>query len=128
MFTPFPSRCAGEDQLASLHQVLLAAIRHMPRRDLIQIVSRRLARRGMDVAQQGYWLAAGCFVAPEECLPRLVDFLSGEGETRVLHVVDFLVPDTSPLPNQDWPTGHLAGLVRAVGAKLHSPWDDPRAT
>ena len=124
MFTPFPSRCAGEDQLASLRQVLLAAIRHMPRRDLIQLISRRLARRGMDVAQRGYWLAAGCFVAPEECLPRLVDFLSGDGETRVLHVVDFLVPDTTPLPNQDWPTAHLAELVRAVGARLHSPWDD----
>ena len=124
MFTPFPSRCAGEDQLASLRPVLLAAIRHMPRRDLIQLVSRRLARRGMDMAQRGYWLVAGGFVAPEEYLPRLVDFLSGDGETRGRHVVDFLVPDTTPLPNQDWPTAHLAGLVGAVGAKLHSPWDE----
>ena len=124
MFTPFPSRCAGEDQLASLRPVLLAAIRHMPHRDLTEVVSRRLARRGMDVAQRGYWLAAGGFVAPEDCLPRLVDFLSREGETRGRHVVDFLVPDATPLPNQDWPTAHLAGLVGAVGAKLHSPWDD----
>lgn len=124
MFTPFPSRCAGEDQLASLRQVLLAAIRYMPDHDMAELVSRRLARRGMDVAQRGYWLAAGSFVAPEEVLPRLIDFLSGEGETRALHVVDFLVPDTRPLPNQDWPTGHLAGLVRSVGVKLHSPWDD----
>ena len=124
MFTPFPSRCAGEDQLASLRQVLPAAIRYMPHRDLTELVSRRLARRGMDVAQRVYWLAAGSFVAPEKFLPRLIDFLSGEGETTILHVVDFLVPDTTPLPNQDWPTGHLAGLVRAVGARLHSPWDD----
>ena len=124
MFTPFPSRCAGEDQLASLRQVLLAAIRYMPHRDLAELVSRRLARRGLDVAQRGYWLAGGSFVVPEDFLPRLIDFLSGKGETSVLHVVDFLVPDTKPLPNQDWPTAHLAGLVRAVGAKLHSPWDD----
>lgn len=124
MFTPFPSRCAGENQLASLRQVLLAAIRYMPHRELAELVSRRLARRGMDVAQRGYWLAAGSFVAPKEFLPRLIDFLSGEGETTILHVVDFLVPDTRPLPNQDWATGQLAELVSAVGAKLHSPWDD----
>ena len=124
MFTPFPSRCAGEDQLASLRQVLLAAIRYMPHRDLAELVSRRVARRGMDVAQRAYWLAAGSFVAPEEWVPRLIGFLSGEGEARVLHVVDFLVPDRTPLPNQDWPAAHLAGLVRAVGAELHSPWDD----
>ena len=124
MFTPFPSRCAGEDQLAALRQVLLAAIKYMPVRELAEVVSRRLARSGMDVAQRAYWLAAGGFVAPDECLPRLIDFVSEEGETRVHHAVDFLVPDTQPLPNQEWPTAHLAGLVRAVGAKLHSPWDD----
>ena len=124
MFTPFPSRCAGEDQLAALRQVLLAVIKYMPIRELAEVVSRRLARSGMDVAQQAYWLAAGGFVAPDEWLPRLIEFLSVKEETRVHHVVDFLVPDTQPLPNQDWPTAHLAGLVRAVGAKLHSPWDD----
>ena len=124
MFTPFPSRCAGEDQRAALRQVLLAAIQYMPVGELAEVVFRRLARSRMDVAQRAYWLAAGSFVAPEECLPRLIDFLSEEGETRVHHAVDFLVPDTQPLPNQDWPTAHLAGLVRAVGGKLHSPWDD----
>ena len=124
MFTPFPSRCAGEDQLAALRQVLLAAIRYMPVRELAELVSKRLARSGMDVAQRVYWLAAGGFVAPDEWLPRLIEFLSEEGETRVHHVVDFLVPETQPLANQDWATAHLAGLVRAVGAKLHSPWDD----
>ena len=124
MFTPFPSRCAGEEQLAALRQVLLAAIRYMPVRELAEVVSRRLARSGMDVAQRAYWLAAGGFVAPDEWLPRLIEFLSVKEETRVHHVVDFLVPDTQPLANQDWATAHLAGLVRAVGAKLHSPWDD----
>ena len=124
MFTPFPSRCAGVDQRASLRQVLLAAIRYMPHRKLNELVSKRLARSGMDLAQQGYWLAAGSFVAPEECLPRLIDFLSRDGEKRVLHVVDFLAPSRRPLPNQDWETVHLTGLVRAVGTKLHSPWDD----
>ncbi len=124
MVTPFPNHCAGDAQLAALHQILLAAIRHMPDRELTELVSGRLARSEMDVAQRVYWLAAGSFVAPDECLPRLVDFLSVKEEARVHHVVDFLVPGTKPLPGQEWPTAHLTGLVRAVGAKLHSPWDD----
>lgn len=124
MFAPFPTRCAGENHLAALHQLLLAAIRYMPSRELAELVSKRLARRGMDVAQRTYWLAAGGFVAPDEWLPRLIDFLSVKEETRVLHAVDFLVPRTRPLPNREWSTAHLAGLIRAVGAKMHSPWDD----
>ena len=124
LITPFPSHCAGDAQLTALRQVLLAAIRHLPDRELKELVSRRLARSEMDVTQRVYWLAAGSFVAPEECLPRLIDFLSVKEEARVHHLVDFLVPETKPLPNQEWPTAHLTGLVRAVGAKLHSPWDD----
>lgn len=124
LITPFPSHCAGDAQLTALRQVLLAAIRHMPDDELTDLVSTRLARREMDVGQRVYWLAAGSFVAPDECLPRLIDFLSVKEEARVHHLVDFLVPETRPLPNQEWPTAHLTGLVRAVGAKLHSPWDD----
>ncbi|MCY3809374.1 MAG: hypothetical protein OXG58_08135 [Gemmatimonadetes bacterium] len=124
MLTPFPTRCAGEGQLSALRQVLLAAIRYMPDHELAGLVSKRLARSGMDVAQQAYWLAAGGLVAPAEYLPGLLDFLLAEGEARVGHVVDFLVPDLKPLPNQEWSTAHLAGLIRAVGSKLHSPRDD----
>ena len=124
LVTPFPSHCAGDAQLTALHQVLFAAIRHMPDRELTELVSRRLARSEMDVAQRIYWLAAGSFVAPDEYLPRLIDSVSAEGEARVHHLVDFLMPETKPLPNQEWTTAHLAGLVRAVGARLHSPWDD----
>ena len=126
MFTPFPSRCAGEAQLAALRQVLLAAIKYMQPDELRQLVQRRLARSKMDGGQRAQWLAAGMFVAPSECLPKLIDFVSAEGEQGVHQVVDLLVPDADrkPLPNQEWPTAHLAALVKAVGEKIYSPWDD----
>ena len=124
MVTAFPSSCAGGAQLALLHQVLLAAIRYMPAEELAGLTSKRLDRSGLDLAQQAYWLAAGSLVAPDEHLPHLIDFLMDEKEVRVRHVVDFLVPDREPLPNQEWPTRHLVGLVRAIGSRLHSPWDD----
>ena len=126
MFTPFPSRCAGEPQLAALRQVLLAAIKYMQPDELRELVQRRLARSKMDGGQRAQWLAAGMFVAPSECLPKLIDFVSAEGEQGVHQVVDLLVPDADrkPLPNQEWPTAHLAALVKAVGEKIYSPWDD----
>ena len=124
MFSAFPNHCAGEAQLTALHQALLTAIRHMPNRELTELVSGRLGRREMDVAQRIYWLAAGSLAAPDEFLPRLIDRLSVKEQARARHLVGFLVPETEPLPNQEWASGHLAGLIRAVGSKLHSPWDD----
>ncbi|MDE2752517.1 MAG: hypothetical protein OXI83_08085, partial [Gemmatimonadota bacterium] len=124
MFTPFPSNCAGEEQLAALRQVLLAALKYMQPAELRELVRKRLARRVMDAAQRVQWLAAGALVAPGECLPKLVDYLSGGEEQRVLHLIDFLVPDRVPLPGEDWPTAHLAALIKAVGGKLYSPLDD----
>ena len=126
MFTPFPSRCAGEAQRAALRQVLLAAIKYMQPDELRELVQRRLARSKMDGGQRAQWLAAGMFVAPSGCLPKLIDFVSAEGEQGVHQVVDLLVPDADrkPLPNQEWPTAHLAALVKAVGEKIYSPWDD----
>ena len=125
MFTPFPSNCAGEEQLAALRQVLLAALKYMQPAELRELVRKRLARRVMDAAQRVQWLAAGALVAPCECVPKLVDYVSSGEEQRLLHLIDFLVPDRVPLPGQDWPTAHLAALIKAVGGKLYSPLDDP---
>lgn len=123
MFTPFPSRCARGPQLEILRQVLWAARRHMCAAALCELVRRRLDLTAMDTGQHVQWLAAGALASPEEFLPKLVNFLSEEGETRVLHLVDFLVPDTDPLPNQEWPTAHLATLIGAVCRWIRPPSD-----
>ena len=120
MFTPFPSRCAGEAQLAALRQVLLAAIKYMQPDELRELVQRRLARSKMDGGQRAQWLAAGLFVAPSECVPKLIDFVSGEGEQGVHQVVSISWYRTRirrPLPNQEWPTAHLAALDQGCGGE-----------
>lgn len=121
MFTPFPSRCSAI-QLETLRQVLWAALRHMCSAALRELVRRRLARKGMDIGQRAQWLATGALIIPDEMLPKLVDFLSAKGETksphlerRVHHLVDFFVSVSDSLPNQGWPTVHLAALIGAVG-------------
>ena len=129
MFTPFPSRCT-KIQLEVLRQVLWAALRHMCSAALRELVRRRLARKGMDIGQRAQWLATGALTVPDEVLPKLVDFLSEEGETRsshleqrVHHLVDFLVSVSHPRSNQAWPTVHLAALVRVVGRRVRPSSD-----
>ena len=124
MFTPFPTNCAGQGQLVALRQVLLAALKYMRPVELHELVQKRLARRGMDAAQRVQWLATGALVAPDECLPKLVDYVSNGEEQRLLHLIDFLVPDRKPLPGQEWPSVQLAALVKAAGRKLYSPLSD----
>ncbi len=121
MFTPFPSRCSAI-QLEILRPVLWAARRYMCSAALRELVRRRLARKGMDIGQRVQWLATGALTIPDEVLPKLVDFLSEKGKTRsrhleqrVHHLVDCLVQDREPFPNQEWPTTHLAALIGAVG-------------
>ena len=124
MFTPFPTNCAGEGQLAALRQVLLAALKYMRPSEIHELVQKRLVRRGMDAAQRVQWLATGALVAPDDCLPKLVEYVSGGEEQRLLHLIDFLVPDRKPLPGQEWPGVQLAALIKTVGQKLYSPLDD----
>lgn len=122
MFTPFPS-CCTESQIDSLRPTLWAAINHMPASELAELVRRRLARRGVDGHQRILWLAVGAIINPDARVPELADFVSRGGEHAVRHLVYFLVPDVKALPTRDWPTSGLAALVRAVGAKMRSPWD-----
>ena len=133
MFTPFPSRCSAI-QLETLRQILWAALCHMCSAALRELVRKRLARKGMDTGQRVQWLAVGALTIPEEVLPQLVGFLSDEGETRSHHLeqrahylVNFLVVDREPFSNREWPTAHLAPLIRAVGrwVRPHSAtWQD----
>lgn len=125
MFTPFPS-CCTEPQVVPLRLVLWTALKYMPSDDLRRLVRRRLLRKGMDSAQRACWLGAGLFVERESLLPALVDFVSGgrDSEGKAGALVNFLVPKRKPLGDQEWPTAELIALVRAVGARLSSPWDE----
>lgn len=129
MFTPFPS-CCTEPQVVSLRLVLWTALKYMPPDDLRRMVQRRLLRKGMDSAQRACWLGAGLFVERDACLPALVDFVSKgrDREGKAGDLVDFLVPDREPLGDREWPTAELIALVRAVGARLSSPWDEGRGS
>ena len=123
LFTVFPSRCSAP-QCEALRVALWAALetKTMSAASLRELVLKRLERRGMDVAQRAQWLSAGLFVAREQCLPALTDFLASGGGGRVLHSVDFLVSRDrrmrSRLPVEEWDADELAALIRAFGSRL----------
>ena len=58
----FPIRCSLK-QVDSLDCLLWAAIQHADRRELQELIGRKLSRKSMNVAQRVHWLAAGftCF-------------------------------------------------------------------
>ncbi len=123
MFSVFPTRCSGP-QSESLRLVLWTALgtSGMPADELRDLVLRRLLRSGMDVAQRAQWLCAGLFVAKDNCLPSLVDFLATGGDARARHVVDFFVSHDrrrrASLSLDDWHADELARLIQALGGRL----------
>ena len=54
----FPVR-GKVDQLTILQRLIFAALRHIDKNLLLQIVERKLTLRSMDVAQRMYWLCGG---------------------------------------------------------------------
>ncbi len=123
LFAAFPSRCSAP-QREALRVALWAALetRNMSAAALRELVLRRLARRGMDVAQQAQWLCAGLFVARQQCLSELTGFLASGSDVRVRHALDFLISDDRRMrhrvPVEDWDADDLAALIRLFGSRL----------
>ena len=123
LFTVFPSRCSGP-QCKALRVALWAALatRNMSAAALRKLVLKRLERRGMDVAQRAQWLSAGLFVARQQCLPELTDFLSSGSDVRVRHAADFFVSHDRRMririPAEAWEADELATLIRVFGSRL----------
>ena len=123
LFSVFPSRCTAP-QCEALRVTLWAALepRNMSAAALRKLVLQRLARRGMDVAQQAQWLCAGLFVARQQCLSKLTGFFASGSNVRVRHALDFLVSHDERMCHgvavEDWNADDLAALVRLFGSRL----------
>ncbi len=120
----FPTRCS-RTQVSALHALLWAALVHVPREEFADRLRRRVAVRGMDVAQRAVWLGAGLIASAREFTPEAVSFVEEGREPRARHILRFLVPGwlrepAIPEPWVEWHTADIAALVRALGC-----WFDP---
>lgn len=121
----FPTRCS-RTQVSALHALLWAALVHVPREEFADRLRRRVAARGMDVAQRAVWLAAGLIASAREFTPAAVSFVEKGREPRARHILRFLVPGwlrepAIPEPWAEWDTADIAALVRALGS-WYDPW------
>ena len=111
----FPTRCKLK-QLESLHDVLKAAIQHVDRRSLQELIDTKLSRKSMNAAQRVYWLAVGILVAPGEYRDQLRDFAQAR-EDRIRHLMAFYYHGVSERPVTDDLRGPaLELLIRLVGS------------
>lgn len=121
----FPTRCS-RTQVSALHALLWAALVHVPREEFEDRLRRRVAARGMDVAQRAVWLGAGLMASAREFTPAVVSFVEKGREPRARHILRFLVPGwlrepAIPEPWVEWDTADIAALVRALGS-WYDPW------
>jgi len=115
----FPVRCT-RPQISALRRLLWASVRYMPD-DLASRVATKLARSGMDVAQQALWLGAGMLASPARYLATTMEFIGKGSPVRAQHLMSFVVPDDLPSFPMEWSTEHLATAIRGVGARVN-PW------
>ncbi len=126
MFNVFPTRC-NAPQLESLRVVLWSTLlaHGTSAEELRKITLKRLQRKSMDIGQRALWLCTGLFVARDHCLPRLIDFLAGKDESRLHHVLGFLVRDSqtqSILQNlNEWRTEDISRLIQELGRRVQLP-------
>ncbi|MCY4171547.1 MAG: hypothetical protein OXF08_08130 [Bacteroidetes bacterium] len=127
MFTVFPSRCSAR-KLESLRVVLWSAIVNngLAVRELNKMISRRLKRKKMDLGQQAQWLSAGLFADSKVYLPRLSEYLSTAEESRLRHVVDFLIPEGQYKRIifhrlSGWNPKHLCQIIQVLVRGVHPP-------
>lgn len=87
----FPTRCRTT-QIETLERLLTAAIRHVDRSSLQNLVEGKLSRTSMNVAQRARWLAAGLIILPGKYIDRIESFIgTGRGRgSRVYHLMALL--------------------------------------
>lgn len=121
----FPTRCS-RTQVSALYALLWAALAHVPPNEFAERIRRRVAAKGMDVAQRAVWLGAGLIVSPREYRPVVEDFVARGQEPRARHILRFLVPARHREPAiaepwVGWDTADIAALVKALGS-WYDPW------
>lgn len=110
----FPLRCKVR-QLRVLDYLLHTGLRHIGGRRYRDLITERLSRASMSVAQRVHWLAMGVVIAPDVYLDRLQEFVQPR-ETRITHLVDFLDHAGPTINDLSVPT--LTYLIDLLGSTV----------
>ena len=105
----FPVRCRSQ-QLATLDELLWAALRHADRASFQELVERKLSRKSMNVSQRVHWLSAGLMLSPEKYRQPLEDFVTGHDD-RTRQLASFCCPSERLFTGSD---NIFSPLVRSL--------------
>lgn len=84
LIADFPVK-AREKQLKSLRLLIVSVMDHLARDSLLALIADKLNAKGMDVAQQVYWLIAGVLLAPDLYMERAQKFVA-KTQVRASHM------------------------------------------
>ena len=111
----FPVR-ATLKQIPSLDYLLWAAVQHVDRASLLELIQERLSRKSMTVTQRVHWLTAGVMVSPAMFIDALEDFVQGQ-ERRIRSLWQFVYSGYgTQFAFRNLDVSVLALLIRLLGS------------
>lgn len=109
----FPMRCHAR-RLPNLIRLLWSALKNADRRELLELIEKKLAANSMTIAQRVHWLAAGLVAAPNAYGERLGNFIEDK-ELRARHLAAFLWSEPDLFRPDELSPAALEVLVRHLG-------------
>jgi len=116
----FPVK-ARSGHLSHLESLLKAALNYTPEA-LTKLIEKKLAMKGMDVAQRVYWLATAMLLAPSDHEAALWRYV-GKSEIRANHLSDFLSNRFDERQNDYELSAHTLGkLIEVIAPHAETEW------
>lgn len=111
-----------KDHIHHLKYLLKAAIAEADRIELRALIEKKLACKGMDLAQRIYWLATGLIIEPSIYGTKIKLEVTGN-TTRINHLSSFLLPmhGNEPYFNID-PVSTQGMLIEALAPRCQPNW------
>ena len=114
----FPTRCKL-NQIQSLDYLLWAAIQHVDRISLQELIKKKLSSNSMNVAQRVHWFAASIIVS-QRAHNDLLSYLR-DRKGRIQHLAQFFFPDDQMRPSlPELRVEVLELLIHLVGSYVGS--------
>lgn len=99
LLAAYPLRWKRE-RLGDLGGLLVAALKHCDRKQLLDLIENKLSRPSLEGAQRSQWLAAGLLLDPAKYEGPLARYV-GSNQSRALQVAGFF--ESRPTPGEDLP-------------------------
>ena len=116
MLNKYPVRGTIQ-QAVNLEYLLKAAINRIPKNELLPLIEKKLAHKGMDIAQRVYWLSTGLIIEPEAYETSIKKEVSGN-TTRINHLSAFLCPGWRMKGNNyELPASVMGMLIEVLGPR-----------